>query len=63
MSKAHPQPASEYKSPGDIQREKEEKKAAATKWFPYGFGTATGTRFVIEEITSVSDDEEEYGDW
>lgn len=36
-------------------------KAAATKWFPYGFGSATGTNFVIEEIADVSDDEEEYG--
>tara|TARA_R110002060_G_scaffold13029_2_gene18556 strand:- start:20 stop:217 length:198 start_codon:yes stop_codon:yes gene_type:complete len=31
------------------------------KWFPFGFGTATGTNFVIEEIVEVSDDEEDYG--
>jgi hypothetical protein len=50
-------------APGDIQREKEARKAAALKWFPYGFGPATGTRFVIEEVGDISDDEEEYGDW
>jgi hypothetical protein len=33
------------------------------KWFPYGFGPATGTRFVIEEVGDISDDEEEYGEW
>jgi hypothetical protein len=56
---------SEAKStaPGDIQREKEARKAAALKWFPYGFGPATGTRFVIEEVGEISDDEEEYGEW
>ncbi|KAK3942565.1 hypothetical protein QBC46DRAFT_379887 [Diplogelasinospora grovesii] len=51
------------KSPGDIQREKAARKAAAMKWFPYGFGTATGTNFVIEEVGELSDDEEDYGDW
>ncbi|KAF7551321.1 hypothetical protein G7Z17_g5077 [Cylindrodendrum hubeiense] len=50
-------------APGDYKREKESKKAAAMKWFPYGFGPATGTRFVIEDIGATSDDEEEYGDW
>lgn len=38
-------------------------KAAATKWFPYGYGSATGTSFKIEEIAEVSDDEEEYGQY
>lgn len=42
---------------------KEALKAAASKWFPYGYGPATGTNFVIEEIGDVSDDEEEYGDY
>ncbi|KAK3370007.1 hypothetical protein B0H63DRAFT_440336 [Podospora didyma] len=52
-----------YKSPGDVQREKEAKKAAALKWFPYGFGSASGTNFVIEDVGATSDDEEEYGEW
>ncbi|KAJ3529848.1 hypothetical protein NM208_g9577 [Fusarium decemcellulare] len=61
----HKKKKTETKStaPGDIQREKEARKAAAMKWFPYGFGPATGTKFVIEEIGDISDDEEEYGDW
>ena len=42
---------------------KEALKAAASKWFPYGYGPATGTNFVIEEIGDVSDDEEEYGEY
>ncbi|CAM1510118.1 Fc.00g004530.m01.CDS01 [Cosmosporella sp. VM-42] len=50
-------------APGDLKRDREAKKAAAMKWFPYGFGPATGTRFVIEEVGDISDDEEEYGDW
>ena len=33
------------------------------KHFPFGFGPATGTQFVIEEIGEASDDEEEYGEW
>ncbi|KAF2095569.1 hypothetical protein NA57DRAFT_44628 [Rhizodiscina lignyota] len=62
-SKEHPKLAQEYLAPGDKQREKDRKKAAALKYFPYGFGAATGTTFVIEEIGEISDDEEEYGDW
>ena len=42
---------------------KEALKAAASKWFPYGFGPATGSNFMIEEIGDVSDDEEEYGEF
>lgn len=61
--RAHPRLAKRDMAPGDIKREQEARKAAASKWFPYGFGTATGTSFVIEEIGDVSDDEEEYGDW
>ncbi|KAL9095094.1 MAG: hypothetical protein Q9165_002697 [Trypethelium subeluteriae] len=48
---------------GDRQRNKEARKAAAAKWFPYGFGPATGSRFIIEDIGEVDDDEEEYGDY
>lgn len=50
-------------SPGGRKRRQLALKAAAMKWFPYGFGTATGTSFVIEEIGEVSDDSETYGDW
>ncbi|KAF2230984.1 hypothetical protein EV356DRAFT_507945 [Viridothelium virens] len=49
--------------PGDRQRLKEAKKAAAAKWFPYGFGPATGSKFIIEEIGEIDDDEESYGDY
>ena len=41
--------------------EQQERKVAALKWFPYGFGPATGTSFVIEEVGEISDDEEDYG--
>lgn len=50
-------------APGDLKRDREARKAAAMKWFPYGFGPAVGTSFVIEEVGETSDDEEEYGDW
>ncbi|TQV96953.1 hypothetical protein IF1G_04193 [Cordyceps javanica] len=45
------------------KRAAEARKAAAMKWFPYGYGTARGTRFVVEEVGEVSDDEEDYGEW
>lgn len=50
-------------APGDSARLAAEKKAAALKWFPNGFGPTKGTNFVIEAIAPVDDDEEEYGDW
>lgn len=57
-------------TPGEIEdtpaakvAKKEALKAAASKWFPYGYGPATGTNFVIEEIGDVSDDEEDYGEF
>jgi hypothetical protein len=49
--------------PGELADLKQDKKAAALKWFPYGYGPATGTSFVIEEIGAVSDDEENYGEY
>jgi hypothetical protein len=42
---------------------RQEKKAAAAKYIPYGFGPAKRTAFVIEEIGETSDDEEVYGDY
>ncbi|KAI5357295.1 hypothetical protein Slin14017_G123040 [Septoria linicola] len=49
--------------PAAVVAKKAALKAAATKWFPYGFGSATGTNFVIEDIAPVDDDEEDYGDF
>lgn len=48
-------------APGDIQRFKEAQMSKAAKWFPYGYGPAKGTSFIIEEIGDVDEDEEEYG--
>jgi hypothetical protein len=48
---------------GDKQRAKEAVLAKAAKYFPYGFGPATGSRFVVEEVGEVSEDEEEYGEY
>ncbi|KAK3721693.1 hypothetical protein LTR37_002858 [Vermiconidia calcicola] len=50
-------------SPGEIRDKKQALKAAAKKWFPYGYGPAHGTNFVIEDIADVSDDEETFGDF
>ncbi|KAF3255597.1 hypothetical protein TWF128_005588 [Orbilia oligospora] len=49
--------------PADIVRRKQALMARALKWFPYGYGPATGTRFVVEAVAEVSDDEEEYGEY
>lgn len=37
--------------------------AQARKHFPYGFGAASGSKFVAEEIAPVDDDEEEWGEY
>jgi hypothetical protein len=49
--------------PGELERIKQAKQAAAAKWFPFGYGPAKGTSFVIEEIAEHSDDEEDYGQY
>jgi len=49
--------------PGELKRLKQAKQAAAAKWFPFGYGPAKGTSFVIEEIAEHSDDEEDYGQY
>ncbi|KAK6332630.1 hypothetical protein TWF730_004290 [Orbilia blumenaviensis] len=49
--------------PADVVRRKQALMARALKWFPYGFGPATGTRFVVEAVADDSDDEEEYGEY
>jgi hypothetical protein len=62
-NKPHPKLVQKVMYAGDIEREKAAKQAAAAKWFPYGYGPAKGTRFVIEEIGETSDDEENYGEY
>lgn len=49
--------------PGDKQREKQTVFAKAAKYFPYGFGPATGSNFLVEEVGEIPDDEEEYGEY
>lgn len=61
--KPHPKLLTQDLFPGEVEALKQAKKAAASKWFPYGYGPATGTSFVIEEIGEISDDEEDYGDY
>lgn len=48
-------------APGDKQRAKEVMIGKAAKYFPYGYGPATGTLFVVEEVGEVDEDEESYG--
>ncbi|KAJ3719109.1 hypothetical protein DFJ43DRAFT_1159261 [Lentinula guzmanii] len=49
-------------SPGDRQRLKENRLAQARKIFAYGFEPVSGTSIVIEDITDIEDDEEDYGE-
>ena len=46
---------------GEKKRQKQALLAKAQKYFPYGFGAATGSKFVVEDVGEVSEDEEEYG--
>ena len=48
-------------APGDKQRAKEVMIGKAAKYFPYGYGPATGSLFVVEEVGEVDEDEESYG--
>ncbi|KAK7943200.1 uncharacterized protein PG986_012313 [Apiospora aurea] len=50
-------------SPGDALRAEQAIMARAAKWFPYGYGPATNGKFVVEEVSEVDDDEEEYGSY
>ena len=50
-------------SSGESQTKKQALKVAATKWFPYGYGPAKGTSFVVEDMTEVSDDEEQHDEF
>ena len=60
-TKLHPKLAGGAVFAGDKKRAKEAALAKASKYFPYGYGPATGGRFVVEEVGEVSEDEEEYG--
>ena len=57
LKKLNPQ----YLGPGDIQRLQQAQMSRAAKWFPYGYGPATGRSFVVEEVGDVDEDEEDYG--
>lgn len=46
---------------GDLQRQKQALLAKAQKYFPYGYGAASGSKSVVEEVGEVSEDGEEYG--
>jgi hypothetical protein len=59
----HPKLVKQDLFPAELEAVKQAKKAAALKWFPYGYGTAKGNSFVVEEIGEVSDDEENYGEY
>ncbi|KAI1402116.1 ADP-ribosylation [Hypoxylon fuscum] len=63
QTKSHPKLFKHDFFPGDVQRHKAATLARAAKYFPYGFGAATGSRFVVEEIGEVDEDDEEYGDY
>ena len=50
-------------APGEKQRQKEALLAKAQKYFPYGYGTSSGTKFQVVDVGEVSEDEEEYGEY
>ncbi|KAI1409432.1 hypothetical protein F5Y13DRAFT_170412 [Hypoxylon sp. FL1857] len=63
QKKTHAKLLKNIRWPGDAQRAKAATLARAAKWFPYGYGPSTGSKFVVEEIGEVDEDEEEYGDY
>lgn len=48
-------------APGDRQRQKQALLAKAQKYFPYGYGASSGSKFLVEDVAEVSEDEEAYG--
>ncbi|KAK9772904.1 hypothetical protein AB5N19_02794 [Seiridium cardinale] len=62
-SKARAAPAAEQQWPEDIRLAKQAAYARAAKYFPYGYGPATGGRFVVEEVGQIDEDDEEYGEY
>lgn len=63
QAKTHPKLMIASMAPGDRQRAKEALVAKAAKYFPCGYGPATGTSFVVEEVGEVDEDEEDYGEY
>ncbi|KAI1325114.1 ADP-ribosylation [Xylariaceae sp. FL0255] len=61
--KTHPRLLNQVIWPADAERARLAAFQRASKYFPYGFGPATGGRFVIEEVGEIDDDEEEYGEY
>ncbi|MCJ1227679.1 hypothetical protein MMC12_004335 [Toensbergia leucococca] len=61
--RSHSKLTAEVLAPGDKRRLKEALVAKAAKYFPYGYGPATGTKFVVEEVGEIDEDEEEYGEY
>jgi len=61
--KIHKKLVADTRLPGEIKDDKKALMAKAMKYFPYGYGPATGTSFVVEEVGEVSEDEEEYGEY
>ncbi|KAI0004441.1 ADP-ribosylation [Xylariaceae sp. FL0662B] len=60
---ANPRPQDGILWPADRKRAQAAVFARASKWFPYGYGPASGGRFVVEAVGEVDEDEEEYGDY
>lgn len=48
-------------APRESQRARQALQSRAEKWFPYGYGPATGTSFVIEAVGEVNEDDGDYG--
>ncbi|XXG98572.1 hypothetical protein Hte_004897 [Hypoxylon texense] len=63
QTKRHPRLVENVRWPGEVKRQKAGALARASKYFPYGYGPATGGRFVVEEVGEVDEDEEEYGEY
>jgi len=63
QKKTHPKLLHEVVALGDKQRSREALIAKASKYFLYGYGTATGKLFVVEDVGEVDEDEEEYGEY
>ncbi|KAI0129470.1 hypothetical protein BJ170DRAFT_616399 [Xylariales sp. AK1849] len=62
-NKMHPKREKDTRWPEDIKRAKRAVHDRASKYFPYGYGPATGGRFVVEEVGEIDEDDEEYGDY
>lgn len=61
-SKTGPEDDDDSMWPAARKAKAEALKAGALKYFPYGFGSAKGTKFVVEDVADVSDDEEDFDD-